>query len=45
MAGCEATTDSRQSVDRFIIATAKLNDLTVVTADERFEEYGLAVVD
>ena len=30
--------------DRFIIATAKLNDLTVVTADERFEEYGLTVL-
>ena len=30
--------------DRFIIATAKLNDLTVVTADERFEEYGLKVL-
>ena len=30
--------------DRFIIATAKLNDLTVVTADGRFEEYGLPVV-
>ena len=30
--------------DRFIIATAKLNDLTVVTADERFEEYGVTVL-
>lgn len=30
--------------DRFIIATAKLNDLTVVTADERFEEYGVKVL-
>ena len=30
--------------DRFIIATAKLNDLTVMTADERFEEYGLTVL-
>jgi PIN domain nuclease of toxin-antitoxin system len=30
--------------DRFIIATAKLNDLAVVTADERFEEYGLTVL-
>ena len=30
--------------DRFIIATAKLNDLTVVTADEQFEEYGLTVL-
>ena len=29
--------------DRFIIATAKLNDLIVVTADERFEEYGVTV--
>jgi len=31
--------------DRFIIATAKLNDLTVVTTDENFEKYGLTVLD
>lgn len=31
--------------DRFIIATAKLNDLTVVTADERFEEYGVEMLN
>lgn len=30
--------------DRFIIATAKLHDLTVVTADERFGEYGVKVI-
>jgi PIN domain nuclease of toxin-antitoxin system len=30
--------------DRFIIATAKINDLAVVTADERFEEYGLTIL-
>ncbi len=30
--------------DRFIIATAKMNDLVVVTADERFEQYGLKVL-
>ena len=30
--------------DRFIITTAKLNDLTVVTADEQFEKYGLTVL-
>lgn len=30
--------------DRFIIATAKLHDLPVVTADERFEAYGLMVL-
>jgi len=30
--------------DRFIIATANLNDLTVVTADERFEAYGVPVI-
>ena len=29
--------------DRFIIAAAKISDLVVVTADERFEEYGLTV--
>ena len=31
--------------DRFIIATAKLNDLAVVTTDERFEEYGVRVLN
>lgn len=31
--------------DRFIIAEAKRNNLTVVTADERFEKYGLKVLD
>ena len=30
--------------DRFIIAAAKLNDLPVVTADERFEKYGVTVL-
>ena len=30
--------------DRFIIATARLNELTVVTADERFEKYGVTVL-
>ena len=30
--------------DRFIIASAKLNDLPVVTADGRFEEYGVTVI-
>jgi PIN domain nuclease of toxin-antitoxin system len=30
--------------DRFIIAAAKTSDLAVVTADERFEEYGLTVL-
>ena len=31
--------------DRFIIAAAKLNDWVVVTADGRFEEYGVTVLD
>jgi PIN domain nuclease of toxin-antitoxin system len=31
--------------DRFIIATAKENGLTVVTADERFESYGVTVLN
>jgi PIN domain nuclease of toxin-antitoxin system len=31
--------------DRFIIATARLNDLAVVTTDENFEKYGLTVLD
>ncbi len=30
--------------DRFIIAAAKLHDLTVVTADERFDKYGVTVI-
>ena len=30
--------------NRFIIATAQLNHLRVVTADERFEEYGITVL-
>jgi PIN domain nuclease of toxin-antitoxin system len=30
--------------DRFIIAAAKMSGLAVVTADERFEEYGLTVL-
>ena len=30
--------------DRFIIATARLNDLIVVTADEDFEKYGITVI-
>lgn len=30
--------------DRFIIATARLNQLTVVTADKRFEQYGVPVL-
>ena len=30
--------------DRFIIAAAKLHDLTVVTADEQFEKYGVAII-
>ena len=30
--------------DRFIIAAAKLNDLTVVTTDEQFEKYGVTVI-
>jgi len=29
--------------DRFIIAAAKMSELAVVTADERFEKYGLTV--
>ncbi len=30
--------------DRFIIATAKLNDWPVVTADGQFERYGITVI-
>ena len=31
--------------DRFIIATARLDDLTVVTADGNFEKYGVTVIE
>jgi len=34
----------RDPCDRFIIATAKLRRLAVVTADPRFREYGVEVV-
>lgn len=34
----------KDPADRFIIATALLNGLTVVTADRRFPEYGVYVV-
>ena len=30
--------------DRFIIATAQVNEMPVVTADERFERYGVEVL-
>lgn len=30
--------------DRFIIAAAKLNDLTVVTVDDRFGKYGVRTI-
>ena len=30
--------------DRFIIAAAKVNDLTVVTADDRFGKYGVGTI-
>ena len=34
----------KDPADRFIIATALENNLTVVTTDRRFEEYGVGVV-
>lgn len=34
----------KDPADRFIIAAAKLNDLTVVTTDENFEKYGVTVL-
>ena len=34
----------RDTCDRFIIATALLQELPVVTADLRFEEYGIQVL-
>ena len=34
----------KDPADRFIIATALLNDLTVVTGDHRFAEYGVETI-
>ena len=34
----------KDPADRFIIATALLNDLTVVTGDHRFSEYGVETI-
>ena len=34
----------KDPADRFIIAAAKLNDLTVVTRDEQFGRYGVTVI-
>lgn len=34
----------RDPADRFLIATALLNDLTIVTTDRRFREYNVKVV-
>lgn len=31
--------------DRFIIATARLHDLEVVTVDKRFEQYGITIIE
>ena len=44
IAGVELPSLHDDPCDRFIIATAKLNDLTVVTADVRFRTYGVRVV-
>jgi PIN domain nuclease of toxin-antitoxin system len=44
MAAAELPRIHDDPCDRFIIATAKLHDLTVVTADEQFEKYGVAVI-
>lgn len=34
----------KDPADRFIIAAAKLHDLTVVTGDAQFEKYGVTVI-
>ena len=34
----------RDPCDRFLIATALIHDLTVVTADKRFEQYGIKTI-
>ena len=45
MAAAELPPIHDDPCDRFIIATAKLNNLPVVTADERFEKYGLRILN
>ena len=44
IAAAELSPIHNEPCDRFIIATAKLNDLVVVTTDENFEKYGLTVL-
>ena len=44
IAGAELPSVHDDPCDRFIIATAKLNELVVVTADERFEKCGVTVI-
>ncbi len=44
MAAAELPRIHDDPCDRFIIAAARLHDLTVVTADEQFEKYGVAVI-
>jgi PIN domain nuclease of toxin-antitoxin system len=34
----------RDPCDRFIIATALIHDLRIITADERFREYGVSII-
>ena len=40
----ELPTIHKDPADRFIIASALANNLTVVTTDRRFEEYGVRVI-
>jgi len=44
MAAAELPRIHDDPCDRFIIAAARLHDLIVVTADEQFEKYGVAVI-
>ena|ERR1700722_570128 len=44
IAAAELPTIHEDPCDRFIIATAKTNNLSVVTRDECFEEYGLETI-
>jgi len=44
IAGAELPPLHDDPCDRFIIAAAKLNDLTVVTADRRFGQYGVRTI-
>ncbi len=44
LASAELPPYHKDPCDRFIIATAKIHDLSVVTADENFKQYGIKIL-